>query len=148
LNCYGIFSVENRKRSSKPKQKYFDIHKKSKQTGFELHHIVAISKARNKKEVGLLDDVYNLIYLHKDKHLEITKKNNANVYLSIDEARAIFCNFDSDKIQAINNSEALYSTDDSIIQKLKTHNNIKIFLFWLTASFYILNTKNTITTDI
>jgi hypothetical protein len=70
IGSYGIFSVENIKRSSKPKQKYFDIHKKSKQTGFELHHIVAISKARNKKEVGLLDDVYNLIYLHKESSYE------------------------------------------------------------------------------
>ncbi len=122
IGNYGIFSVENIKRSSKPKQRYFDIHNKNKQTDFELHHIVAISKARNKQEVELLDNVYNLIYLHKDKHLEITKKNNTNVYLSINETKANFCNFDSDKIQAINNSEALYSTDDCIIQKLKTHN--------------------------
>lgn len=122
IGSYGIFSVDNIQRSSKPKQEYFDIHKTKKQRDFELHHIVAISKARNKKEVKLLDNVHNLIYLHKDKHSEITRKGNANVYLSIDEIKANFCNFNSNKIQAINTEDALYSTDKDIIQKLETHN--------------------------
>lgn len=119
---YGIFSIENIKRSDKPKQEYFKLHKHEKQNNFELHHIVAISKARNKKEVDLLDHVYNLIYLHKDKHLEITKQKNTHVYLSINETIAKFCDFDSTKIQANNDSDALYSKNHDILQNLETHN--------------------------
>lgn len=121
IGSYGIFSADI-KRSDKPKQEYFKLHEHKKQNNFELHHIVAISKARNKQEVNLLDNVYNLIYLHKDKHLEITKQRNTHVYLSINKTIAKFCDFDSAKIQANNGSDALYSKNNSILQKLKTHN--------------------------
>lgn len=122
IGSYGIFSIDNIKRSDRPKQEYFELHEHKKQNNFELHHIVAISKARNKQEVNLLDNVYNLIYLHKDKHLEITKKKNAHVYLSINETIAKFCDFDSEKIQANNGGDALYSKNNSILQKLEIHN--------------------------
>lgn len=122
IGSYGIFSIDNIKRSDKPKQEYFNIHNQDKRQGFELHHIVAISKARNKQEVDLLDNVYNLIYLHKVKHLEITKKKNTHVYLSINPTVANFCDFDSTKIQATNMLDAFYSTDKTIIQKLEKHN--------------------------
>lgn len=119
---YGIFSINNIKRSDKPKQDYLKLHKQQKVKDFELHHIVAISKARNKQEVDLLDNAHNLIYLHRDKHLEITKKKNTHVYLSINKAMVKFCDFDSTKIQADNGVEALYSTNNSILQKLEVHN--------------------------
>jgi hypothetical protein len=126
IGNYGIFSIDNIKRSNKPKQEYFNIHNQEKRQDFELHHIVAISKARNKKEVELLDNVNNMIYLHKDKHLEITKQKNTHVYLSINKVKVNFCNFDSDKIQAINAKNALYSTNKEVIQKLKEHNRLAI----------------------
>ncbi len=122
IGSYGIFSIDNIKRSDKPKQEYFSLHKQQKMIDFELHHIIAISKARNKQEVSLLDNVYNLIYLHKNKHLEITKQKNTHVYLSINELMAKFCDFDSAKIQANNGNDALYSKDNSILQKLEIHN--------------------------
>jgi hypothetical protein len=124
IGSYGIFSVDNIKRSDKPKQDYFKLHKQQKVKDFELHHIVAISKARNKQEVDLLDNVCNLIYLHRDKHLEITRNKNTHVYLSINKAMVKFCDFDSTRIriQANNGVEALYSTNNSILQKLEVHN--------------------------
>lgn len=122
IGNYGIFSVDNIKRSDRPKRKYFEIHKQRKVKDFELHHIIAISKSRNKQEVNLLDNVYNLIYLHKDKHLEITKKKNTHVYLSINEVIAKFCDFDSTKIQAGNGIDALYSKNNKILQELEIHN--------------------------
>lgn len=122
IGGYGIFSIDNIKRSDKPKQEYFKLHKHKKQNNFELHHIVAISKAKNKQEVDLLDNVYNLIYLHKDKHLEITKKKNTHVYLSINETIVKFCDFNSAKIQANNEGDALYSKNNNILQKLEIHN--------------------------
>lgn len=126
VGIYGIFSVDNISRSEKPRREYFEIHKLKKATDYELHHIVAISKSRNKVEVKLLDNVYNLIYLHKDKHLEITKQKNSHVYLSINETIAKFCDFDKTKIQANNGINALYSTDKIILQQLESHNKIAI----------------------
>ncbi len=122
IGNYGIFSIENIKRSDKPKQEYFKLHKQKKQNDFELHHIVAISKSRNKEEVAMLDNVHNLIYLHKNKHLEITKKKNIHVYLSINPTIAKFCDFDSTKIQANNGINSLYSTNNTVLQKLEYHN--------------------------
>jgi hypothetical protein len=122
IGSYGIFSVDNIKRSDQPKQEYFKLHQQQKVKDFELHHMVAISQARNKQEVDLLDNVYNLIYLHRDKHLEITRNKNPHVYLSINKAMVRFCDFDSTRIQANNGVEALYSTNNSILQKLEVHN--------------------------
>lgn len=122
IGNYGIFSIDNIKRSDKPKKEYFKIHKQNKVKDFELHHIVAISKARNKQEVELLDNVNNLIYLHKNKHLEITKQKNIHVYLSINTTIAKFCDFNSAKIKANNGEEALYLKDNNILQRLEAHN--------------------------
>ena len=122
IGGYGIFSIDNIKRSDKPKREYFEVHNLQKRNNFELHHVVAISKARSKQEVDLLDNVYNLIYLHKDKHLEITKQQNIHVYLKINETLAKFCDFTSTRIQASNGEDALYSKDNTILQQLETHN--------------------------
>ncbi len=121
-NLQNILDIDNTKRSNAPKQRYFELHKQEKATDFELHHMVAVSKARNKQAVNLLDDTYNLIYLHKNKHLEITKKKNTHVYLSINETIAKFCDFDSTKIQANNGTDTLYPADSNILQKLEQYN--------------------------
>ncbi len=44
------------------------------------------------------------------------------MYLSINETMVKFCDFDSKRIQANNEVEALYSTNNSILQKLEVHN--------------------------
>ncbi len=122
IGNYGIFSIDNIKRSGKPKQEYFKLHKQQKIKNFELHHIIAVSKARNEKEVDMLDNTYNLIYLHKNKHLEITRNKNAHVYLSINETNVNFCNFNENRIQAKNKHEAFYSTEKDILSKLDEYN--------------------------
>lgn len=122
VGSYGIFSIDAIKRSNKPKQEYFKLHNQKKQNHFELHHIVAISKARNKQEIALLDNACNLIYLHKNKHLEITIKKNTHVYLSINKSMAKFCDFSQNRIEARNDSQALYSKDGVVLNRLDKHN--------------------------
>ena len=122
IGNYGIFTTENIKRSIKPKQEYFKLHNIKKRSDFELHHIIAISKARNKKEVQILDNVENLIYLQKTKHMEFTKKQNKNVYLNINSHEARFCDFDKDIIITTNDKDSLYSKDCDILKKIDCHN--------------------------
>jgi len=81
IGNYGIFNIETFKRSNKPKKDYFIYHNVEKTTDFELHHIVPISKARNKEEVKIIDNVYNLIYVHKKKHTEFTRNKNLNMII-------------------------------------------------------------------
>ncbi len=118
----GIFSKKVIKRSASVKDKYFEIHKIDKKDNFELHHIIPISKARNEKEVEELDNVDNLIYLEKNKHKEITRKKNKNVYLNINTAISKFCDFNKDVIVAYNNRESLYAEEEKIVKRMKKHN--------------------------
>jgi len=118
----GIYSEKVIKRSVSVKNKYFKIHQVEKTKDFELHHIIPISKARNKKEVEMLDNVNNLIYLHKNKHREITNNNNKNVYLCIDENKAVFLDFEKHSIVAKNNEDSLYAKKKKIISLMDKHN--------------------------
>jgi len=95
----GIFSPNVIQRSETPKKEYFQLHKINKDKNFELHHIVAISKARNKTEVEMLDNVYNLLYIEKNLHKKITKNKNKHNYLVIDK-NIILCDFKENKIIA------------------------------------------------
>ena len=111
------------KRSEIPKREYFKFHQISKRNDFELHHIVPISSARNTEEARIVDDYRNLIYLHKNKHKEISRNRNENLVLSIDPDKAIFSDFDDkNKINAKNDADALYSKKNDKIEKLAKHN--------------------------
>ncbi len=118
----GIYSEKVIKRSTSVKNEYFKIHQVEKTKDFELHHIIPISKARNKKEVKMLDNVKNLIYLHKNKHRKITNNKNKNVYLCIDENKAVFLDFEKHSIVAKNNEDSLYAKKKKIISLMDKHN--------------------------
>jgi hypothetical protein len=125
IGDYGIFSVETFKRSYKPKKEYFAYHNIEKIPDFELHHIIPISKARNKKEVELIDNVKNLIYISVNKHKELTRNKNIHIALDLTKDVVIFANphyTKKDKITAKNKEDAYYSTDEKIINKLVEHN--------------------------
>jgi len=118
----GIFPEEYIKRSQSVKVEYFTYHKIKKKNNFELHHIVPINKARNKYEFKLIDNVKNLIYLSKNKHKEITKNNDANVYLCINPEKILLFDFNKNFISAQNKIDAIYSKNRRIINSLKLHN--------------------------
>ncbi|RLA74240.1 MAG: hypothetical protein DRG11_05555 [Epsilonproteobacteria bacterium] len=122
IGTYGIFSIDNLKRSDTPKQEYFKLHDIKKRTNFELHHIIAISKAKNKEELKLLDHVNNLIYLQKKKHFEFTKKLNKNVNLSINPLQAKFYDFDKNVIIANNHKDSMYSKEHKILKDIDRYN--------------------------
>lgn len=118
----GFFEERPRRRAG-PKRQYFAFHGIQKKAEFELHHIVPISLARNKTEAKVIDDHLNLIYIHRVKHKEISKRRNENVVLSIDPANATFSNFQkSNSITAKNKKDAFYSDDKKKVKKMASHN--------------------------
>ncbi len=129
----GIYSKIVISRSARVKNEYFKIHNIHKKQDYELHHIIPISKARNKEEVKELDNVINLIYLHKDKHSEITRNKNKNVYIEINENIAFFCAlYEKNVISTKNGRDSIYSKNKKIINKINMHNKkllLKIFEF-------------------
>jgi hypothetical protein len=68
-------------RSQKEKELYFEYHNVPKKDGYELHHIYPISYATSRKELELIDNHKNLIYLSKEIHdnKKIPKDNNTFV---------------------------------------------------------------------
>lgn len=118
----GFFRIHPQ-RSAAPKRQYFFFHEVRKKENFELHHIVPISAARNQSEAKDVDHHKNLIYIHREKHLEISKSRDKNVVLDIDPASATFSDFDkSNAITAKNKQDALYSDDAQKVAKVAAYN--------------------------
>lgn len=81
----GLFEDSQKlKRSLQEKVLYFKNHNIVKKHGFELHHIVPLSWAKNREEFYLLDKWENMIYIDGYSHSKITQNNNLNVYLDVD----------------------------------------------------------------
>lgn len=128
----GIYSKQVLDRSSSVKSDYFKKHSITKKEKFELHHIIPISKARNKKEVKELDNVYNLIYLDYNKHREITVNGNRHVCLYIDKLVSNFYDFFSNTIYSTNGIDSFYSKNNKLIAKMMKHNKemlLKLYEF-------------------
>ncbi|MCS7232232.1 MAG: hypothetical protein RMJ67_08865, partial [Elusimicrobiota bacterium] len=62
-------------RSQKEKELYFDYHNISKKDGYELHHIYPISYATSRKDLELIDNHKNMLYLSKKIHSKIPRNN-------------------------------------------------------------------------
>ncbi len=119
----GIFSEDMlQKRSESVKIEYFKMHGVDKENNFELHHIIPFRYARNKHEFKLIDDYKNLIYLHKNKHKEITRNRDRHVILEIEPNKLQLSDFDNDVIEATNDVDAKYSKKDSILKTMFKHN--------------------------
>ncbi len=99
---YGLF-VQKAERRQKPKDAYFKYHHISKQTGYELHHIIPFSRVQTQLDAQWIDDERNLIYLSSAKHAEFTATRNSNVRTSYSQPILSFLQIDSiDNIITIN----------------------------------------------
>lgn len=111
------------KRSVIPKKEYFQFHNVGKRNGFELHHIIPISHARNRKDARIIDNYLNLIYLGRGSHEEITRAGNKHVILNMTPAEATFSGFDEiNPLRTKNEVDALYTRDQKKIDKVVKHN--------------------------
>lgn len=122
-NETGIFTVEILKRSNSIKNQYFKLHKIKPISNFELHHIVPIKVVQNSKDLSLVDDVYNLVYIREDKHKEIHKKKTfkiSNLTEKILQLENIKNN--SRSVNINNGKEALYSKEKKILKLIEGKN--------------------------
>jgi hypothetical protein len=66
-------------RSQKERELYFEYHNVPKKDGYQLHHIYPISYATSRKELELIDNHKNLIYISDKIHSKIPRENNTFV---------------------------------------------------------------------
>lgn len=124
LNSTKIGFFPELKRSVTAKIDYFSFHQVKKREKFELHHIVPFSCAQNTAEAKLIDDYRNLIYIHRNKHKEVSQDRDKYVVLSITSDEAIFYDFKDKERMVVtkNGKDALYSKKPSIVEKMQQHN--------------------------
>jgi len=121
-NETGIFSITEMKRNQSIRQQYFDIHNVPKLPYFELHHIVPIKIAVNKKDMKKIDNVLNLIYVHKNTHKQIHKDNLYRIK-NIDFNNLELENIKNLKFKKLTNNEEIYfSREKKIFEKIKKYN--------------------------
>ncbi|NCN64802.1 MAG: hypothetical protein GW779_00455 [Candidatus Altiarchaeum hamiconexum] len=80
------------KRSQIQKDKYFEWHDIQKNEEYQLHHIYPISYFTTKKELLLIDDYRNLIYIKNTKHVKIPHDNNLFVKLAYRNDKILLVN--------------------------------------------------------
>lgn len=85
-------------RSLSEKRKYFTFHNVQKKSGFELHHVIPLSWARNRNEFAVLDNHINLVYIDGYSHSMITQNSNNNVSLTFQNNDAIFSDFSQNQV--------------------------------------------------
>lgn len=117
----GLFN-ERANRGEKAKSEYFKYHNVGKTGGYELHHIIPFSKAKNKNDALYVDDYKNLIYLTAQKHAKFTAENNRNVIMKYaqGEPNIIFMDFEDGYILVDIAKDALISP--ALLPQIKEYN--------------------------
>jgi len=121
-NETGIFSIDELKRNQGIRQQYFNIHNVPKLPSFELHHIVPIKVALNKKDMKYIDNVLNLIYINENSHKKVHKYKVYKID-NIDLSTFKLINVKNYHSEIFfNNKDVYYLTDMSTINKIKEYN--------------------------
>lgn len=124
------------RRKEQPKKNYLKNHGIEKKNNFEFHHIIPIASAKNNKEFLMIDDERNLIYIHKNKHREISQNLGRNIVLNIDENTAIFEDINAEEQNRIevrnsgSDRNVYYSTDPKKLTEMKKYNEKLIQYFF------------------
>ena len=112
-------------RSQQEKEKYFEWHKVSKKEGFELHHIYPVYYATTRKQLELIDNHKNLIYIKSSTHKEVSKNKNL-VRLEYKENKIFLTNPNNNKsiditrdvIVDINNIQEMLKYNSKILNSI------------------------------
>lgn len=88
-------------RSQKQKEKYFEWHNIKKVDGYQLHHLCPLSYATTRKQLELIDNFKNLIYISANMHSKI--QNDLFIKLVVKNKRVLLMNpVDKDFIDITN----------------------------------------------
>ncbi|MGQ9817991.1 MAG: hypothetical protein ACUVQ3_08615, partial [bacterium] len=97
-------------RSQRERELYFDYHNIAKKDGYQLHHIYPISYATSRKDLELIDNHKNLIYISNKIHSKIPRNNT---FVKIERYR--------DKLFLVDpvNRKKIDITNDCLLKKNK-----------------------------
>lgn len=104
-------------RSLVEKKKYHEYHGLEKKSGFELHHIVPLSWAKDRNEFSTLDNHKNLVYIDGFSHAKITQNRNRNVKLDFVMNDATFTDYNNEKVYCKYLDNLLYNPKNQIEMK-------------------------------
>lgn len=76
-------------RSQKQREKYFEWHNVKRTEGYQLHHICPISYATTRKQLELIDNYKNLIYISNKTHSKIPHDNNLFIKLNVKDGKIL-----------------------------------------------------------
>jgi len=76
-------------RSQKQREKYFEWHNVKRTEGYQLHHICPISYATTRKQLELIDNYKNLIYISNKAHSKIPHDNNLLIKLNVKDGKIL-----------------------------------------------------------
>ena len=76
-------------RSQKQREKYFEWHNVKRTEGYQLHHICPISYATTRKQLELIDNYKNLIYISNKAHSKIPHDNNLFIKLNVKDGKIL-----------------------------------------------------------
>ncbi|PKQ70436.1 hypothetical protein [Raineya orbicola] len=85
-------------------------HKIEKRPDYDLHHIFPLEYASCKKDLDLIDDFRNLIYISKKLHKKIPFKNNLFVEIAYEDNRLLLRN-------PLNKADFLDITEEAVYEK-------------------------------
>ena len=77
-------------RSQRQREKYFDWHNVKKVEGYQLHHICPLSYATTRKQLELIDNFKNLIYISDKVHSKIP--HDLFIQLAVKNGRILLMN--------------------------------------------------------
>jgi len=77
-------------RSQRQREKYFDWHNAKKTEGYQLHHICPLSYATTRRQLELIDNFKNLIYISDKAHSEIP--HDLFIQLAVKNGRILLMN--------------------------------------------------------
>jgi len=125
----GIFEIETLKRSAKIKSEYFKLHKVPLKEGFDLHHIIPIKVAVNKKDMELIDNVNNLLYIDNNIHKKIHKNKTykiSQLTTSLDLVKLKNIKNNKKIVFSFNENNILVSKNETILKDIKNYNEYLI----------------------
>lgn len=108
-------------RSQKERELYFDYHNVSKRNGYQLHHIYPISYATSRKDLELIDNHKNLIYLSNKVHAKIPRNNT---FVKIDQQQNRLFLVDPATNRKIDITNDCIIDNDKISELLKYNTNL------------------------
>jgi len=101
-----------RKRSLSEKINYYKNHGISEKiSGFELHHVVALSFSESPEQYNMFDNWRNMVYIDAFKHAQITQNRNRNVIMQAKSDDILLIDYKNNRVHLKNKKNIIYKAE-------------------------------------